>query len=413
MKTYAIVGAGSRCTSMFALPISKSFADVASIVSVYDPNHKRAQLLQQKCGGGFPVYDSFEQMVKEARPDVVIVTTIDRYHHEYIIKAMEMGCDVITEKPMTIDEDKCNAILEAEQRTGRNVTVTFNMRFRPFAARIKEIVQQKTIGQILSVHFEWFLDTNHGADYFRRWHRKKENSGGLLIHKSTHHFDFINWLLEEEPVEVSAFGTLRFYGQTREQRGVRCLTCSYQNSCEFYFDIAKDDATRELYLECESVDGYYRDQCVFSEDIDIEDSVSLNVRFSGGALMSYSLTAHSPFEGFKLAVNGSQGRIEAETFHGAVGPFAGEEINRLRIYNRNQEEITVKVPVVGGPHGGGDERLLKMLFRGHMSDPLHQQADSWDGAMSNAIGFAANKSMKEGKSILIKDLVKRPFQREI
>jgi len=407
MKTYAIVGAGSRCTSMFALPMVKQFSDVAKIVGVYDTNIKRAELLQHKCGGGFPVYESFEQMVRDAKPDIVLVTTIDKYHHEYIIKAMEMGCDAISEKPLTIDEDKCNAILEAEQRTGRKVTVTFNMRYRPFAARIKELLQQRTIGSILSVHFEWFLDTRHGADYFRRWHRRKENSGGLLIHKSTHHFDFINWLLEEEPVQVSSYGTLRFYGPTREQRGTRCLTCSHKQTCEFYFDI-EAFSNRDLYLDCEDVDAYYRDQCVFSEEIDIEDSVSLHVKYAGGALMSYSLTAHSPLEGFRLAINGSEGRMEAETYHGEVGPYAGEDINRLRVYNRMQEEITYKIPVATGAHGGGDERLLNMLFRGNLNDPLHQQASSWDGAMSNAIGFAANKSMREGSSILIGDLIRKP-----
>jgi predicted dehydrogenase len=251
------------------------------------------------------------------------------------------------------------------------------------------------------------LDTTHGADYFRRWHRRKENSGGLLIHKSSHHFDVINWLLEEEPVEVSAFGSLRFYGPTRAERGTRCLTCDYKNSCEFYFDITRD-ATREMYLESEDVDGYYRDQCVFSEEIDIEDSVSLSVKYSGGTSLSYALTAHSPYEGFKLSINGSAGRLEAETFHGSVGPFAGEQIHKLRIYNRRQEEITLKVPVLSGTHGGSDEKLQKMLFRGNIPDPLHQQASSWDGAMSNAIGFAANRSMKEGRSIRISDLVQRP-----
>jgi predicted dehydrogenase len=407
MKRYAIVGASSRGTSMFAIPISTQFTDVAKLVGVYDPNYKRAQLLQQNCGGDFPVYASFEEMVRDSKPDIVIVTTTDRYHHEYIIKALEMDCDVITEKPMTIDEEKCNAILEAEKRTKRNVTVTFNMRFMPLIMRIKEILKQDTIGQILSVHFEWFLDTSHGADYFRRWHRRKENSGGLLIHKSTHHFDVVNWFLEEEPVEVAAFGTLRFYGPTREERGERCLTCNYKDTCEFYFDISKDK-TREMYLESEDVDGYYRDKCVFSDEIDIEDSVSLSVRYSGGAVMSYSLTAHSPYEGFRMSINGSKGRLEAENFHGSVGPFAGEQIYKLRIYNRKQEEITLKVPVFTGGHGGSDERLQKMLFQGNIPDPLHQQASSWDGAMSNAIGFAANKSMKEGKSILIGDLVKKP-----
>jgi predicted dehydrogenase len=163
-----------------------------------------------------------------------------------------------------------------------------------------------------------------------------------------------------------------------------------------------------MYLESEDIDGYYRDKCVFSDEIDIEDSVSLSVRYSGGAVMSYSLTAHSPYEGFRMSINGTKGRLEAENFHGSVGPFAGEQIYKLRIYNRKQEEITLKVPVFTGGHGGSDERLQKMIFQGNIPDPLHQQASSWDGAMSNAIGFAANRSMKEGKSILIEDLVKKP-----
>jgi predicted dehydrogenase len=223
LKKYAIVGASNRGMHMYAIPIARDFSDAAQIVGIYDPNFKRAQLVKDKTGGDFPVYSSFEDMMEDAKPDVVLVTTIDSYHHHYIIKALEAGCDAITEKPMTIDEHKVNAILEAEKRTGNKVTVTFNMRFMPFVKRMKEILKEGTIGTVLSVHFEWFLDTRHGADYFRRWHSRKENSGGLLVHKSTHHFDVINWLLEEEPEVISAFGTRRFYGPTREERGERCL----------------------------------------------------------------------------------------------------------------------------------------------------------------------------------------------
>lgn len=68
----------------------------------------------------------------------------------------------------------------------------------PFVTRIKELIHEGCVGDILSVHFEWMLDTEHGADYFRRWHRKKENSGGLLVHKATHHFDMVNWLIDDE-----------------------------------------------------------------------------------------------------------------------------------------------------------------------------------------------------------------------
>ena len=334
---------------------------------------------------------------------------MDRYHHEYIVRALHAGCDVISEKPLTIDDEKCRAILKAQEQTGKKVTVTFNVRFMPFVTRIKELIHEGCVGDILSVHFEWMLDTEHGADYFRRWHRKKENSGGLLVHKATHHFDMVNWLIDDEPVKVNAFGTRRFYGPVRENRGERCLTCGYKKQCEFYFDIQASALNREFYYECESEDGYFRDRCVFDDEINIEDSMSLNVAYKKGAIMSYSLTAHSPYEGYRIVINGTEGRVEAEDFHGSVGPFAGSQIHRLRLYNRQGEEIDIHVPVATGSHGGGDSRLREMLFRGSVQDPLGHMADTRAGIMSAIVGIAANKSMKEGRTISVEELVPELF----
>jgi predicted dehydrogenase len=420
MKKYAIVGAGSRGKEMYAGPLSRDYRDVAKIVGVYDLNYKRSELLKRDAGGDFPVYSSFEEMLNDSKPDVVIVTTIDRFHHEYIIKALEAGCDVISEKPMTIDAEKCNAIIAAEKKTGRKVTVTFNARYSPFATRIKELVKSGSVGKVLSVHFEWLLDTSHGADYFRRWHRKLENSGGLLVHKATHHFDLVNWFIEQDPVSINAFGTRSFYGPTREKRGERCLTCKYKKECSFYFDLSHPEL-KEMYLDAEDVDGYFRDRCIFSEDINIYDTMSLNVKYSGGALMSYSLTAHSPYEGYKININGTGGRLEAEYFQSSSeDPFAaiaadavrrfyrkGEDAqNKLRVYNRKGEELSIKVPSLSGTHGGSDERLRDTLFRGVSEDPLGYAAGTRAGAMSLIIGAGANVSIREGKAIKVSDLLK-------
>jgi predicted dehydrogenase len=405
MKKYVIVGAGNRGLHMYAVPLYKKFRDVAKIVGVYDINHKRAKLMQREAGGDFPVYNSFQEMLDSSKADAVIITTVDCYHHEYIIQSLEAGCDAITEKPMTIDADKCNAILEAEKRTGKKVIVTFNARCGPFPTKIKELIRSGAIGDVLSVHFEWLLDTVHGADYFRRWHRKMGNSGGLLIHKATHHFDMVNWFIEQDPVAINAYGTRRFYGPTRDKRSERCLTCNYKETCEFYLDITQSNS-RELYLECEDVDGYFRDRCIFSEEIDIYDTMSLNVKYSGGAMMSYSLTAHSPYEGYKLSINGTGGRLEAETFSKSThDTFAGASANRLRLYNRKGEEIIINVPVLSGSHGGSDEVLQRLLFKG-AEDPFNYVAGSRAGAMSLIIGAAANISIKEGRVILVKDLLK-------
>jgi hypothetical protein len=390
---------------MYAEPMAERYAHCAELVGVYDINGKRANLLRQRTKKDFPVFDSYGRMLDQAKPDVVIVTTVDRYHHEYAIGAMEAGCDVILEKPMTIDAAKCNAILEAERRTGHHATVTFNYRFSPFASRLKELLLEGIIGDLYSVHFEWLLDTRHGADYFRRWHRRKENSGGLLVHKATHHFDLVNWLLDEEPVAVHALGSRRFYGPTRDRRSDRCLTCPWQTTCEYYMDIRQGE-NHDLYYACEDVDGYYRDGCVFSEEIDIEDTMSLNVLYSAGAMMSYSLTAHSPYEGYRICLNGSEGRLEAVDLHGGIGPYAGQQIYDIRVFNRKNEEIRYTIPAVEGMHGGGDDRLLKILMEGGPEDPLGRLAGTRAGAMSIMIGIAANESIRQGQTIRIGDLLK-------
>jgi predicted dehydrogenase len=405
MKKYAIVGAGNRGQHMYATPLYEKFGDVAKIVGVYDTNYKRSEILKGKAGGNFPVYYSFDEMLNSSKPDVVIVTTVDQYHDEYIIKSLEAGCDAITEKPMTTDVDKCNAILEAEKRTGKRVIVTFNARCGPFSTKIKQLIKGGAVGDVLSVHFEWLLDTVHGASYFRRWHRQLKNSGGLLVHKSTHHFDMVNWFIEEDPVSINAYGTRRFYGPTRKERGERCLTCNYKNTCEYYFDIT-EPYFKTMYLDCEDVDGYFRDGCIFSDEIDICDSMSLNVNYSKGTVMSYSLTAHSPYEGYKLAINGTNGRLEAETFtSNTYDTFAGPSESNLRLYNRKGEMTIIKVPRLKGSHGGSDYILQNLLFRGG-NDPMNYVAGSRAGAMSLIIGAAANKSIQENTVMYVKDLLK-------
>ena len=403
MKKFVQVGCGIRGIEGYAEPILKNFKEHIQLCGVYDINPKRAALVSHYGGADVPVYDDFDEMLRSIKPDTVIVTTIDCMHDFYVIKALEAGCDVIVEKPMTTTFEKANAIKVAEEKSGKTVTVVFNLRYLPFFARVKELLKSGVIGDVLSVHYEWLLDTQHGADYFRRWHRKRENSGSLLVHKSTHHFDLVNWFLEDDPVAVNAFGSRRYYGPTREERSARCLTCQYKKSCEFYLDINQPPMDK-LYLECEDVDGYYRDNCIFSEDIDIEDTVSVNVLYKRGAVMSYSLTAHSPYEGLKIAFNGTGGRLEFCKYDGRYSDFAQGVNNAITIYNRLGEKITINAPQdLPGGHGGADEKIRENLFIGCKSDPLGQMADVRAGMMSIGIGMAANISMKENRRVYLNE----------
>src|SRR3990170_1389178 len=325
-RRYALVGCGVRGISMYARPITKYYGDAAQLVAVCDTNRARMSTCLQACEADLPTFTSLDGMLRDMRPDALIVCTPDYTHHECIIRALEAGADAVTEKPMTIDDEKCRAILEAERRTGRRVIVTFNYRYSPQHQQIKRLIQEGAIGRVLSVDFHWPLDYIHGADFFRRWQRRIENSGGLLVHKATHHFDLINWWLDSEPEEVFAQGRLAFYGPTRAERGDRCLTCAHASTCEFFLDLRAQDYMRALYLDAELEDGYHRDGCVFADEIDIYDTMSATVRYTNGALLSYSMIAYSPWEGYSLAFNGTQGRLEVEFVERAPGRAPGVEI---------------------------------------------------------------------------------------
>lgn len=407
MKKYVIVGCGSRGIGAYAEPLVRDYGDCAELCGVYDINKKRALLVSERVGKDIPAFDSFEKMLEATRPDKVIVTSKDCTHDEYIIKALRFGCDVITEKPITTDFEKAAAITEAKLETGRDITVTFNLRFSPFCARVKEIVASGVIGKVLSVHFEWMLDTKHGADYFRRWHRERANSGSLLVHKSTHHFDYVNWLLGSEPISVNAYGTRRFYGHTREERSERCLGCPYKSECGYSLDITSGEYKR-LYLDCESEDGYFRDRCIFSDEIDIEDSVSVNVQYDDGAIMSYSLTAHSPYEGYHLVLSGTKGRMEVTKLSTELPGYREESREEIRVFDRLGRVTVYDIPKRSSEgHGGADGEMRNWLFMGIELNPsLEQAAKLRAGLMSIGIGMAANISMKENRRVYLSEFYK-------
>ena len=404
MTRYAIVGTGYRSLFMFAKRMQQDkYKEYVSIVGIYDINPARAKVYSEECGG-FDVYDDFDSMMDKAKPEVVIVTTVDAYHHEYIIRALKAGCDVISEKPMTTDEVKMQQILDAEKESGKKVKVTFNMRYMPYSSKIKALLQENAVGDILQVDLHWRLDKKHGADYFRRWHRRMDKSGSLLIHKSTHHFDLINWWLESKPAKVSAFGDRVFYGPTREETGERCLTCKYKDSCDFYWDIESEELYKKLYLGCEKEDGYIRDGCVFSPQIDIYDTMALNIKYQNNVMVNYSLITYSPYESWSVAITGTKGRLEAGEYYSGIK--SKESCDYIRVYSGPAEELTYCIEKASGSHGGGDDLLIdNMIFGIKDEDPLKRNATSLDGAYSMLIGASANISIRENKIVDVSKLI--------
>ena len=201
--------------------------------------------------------------------------------------------------------------------------MTHNYRYSPRNSGLKQIVKSSAIGTPLSVTFEWVLDTAHGADYFRRWHRDKANSGGLL-----------------DPQGVPPLRPGELAARRRARR--RCTRAAASGSTArrtpppgawrpgpdrgthdgerspWELDLRRDEALRELYYDNESHDGYRRDQNVFGPGVTTEDNLAVIVDYERGATLSYALNAHSPWEGYRIAVNGTEGRAELEVVERAA-----------------------------------------------------------------------------------------------
>jgi predicted dehydrogenase len=343
---------------------------------------------------------------------------------------MELGCDVITEKPMTTDAAKCQRILNTQKATGRKVTVTFNYRYAPPRTQVKDLLMSGAIGDVKAVDFNYRLSVSHGADYFRRWHRDKRNSGSLLVHKSTHHFDLVNWWISDVPQQVWAQAKRDFYTPAMARRygmtdfGPRCHDCADHEKCPWYLDLADREGLRKLYLENEQHDGYFRDRCIFLPEngesfqpgVDIDDYMSVSVRYRGGAMLTYSLVTYYPHEGYTIVFHGTKGRlvhVESESSYiNGDGTVPGELIEggtyiEVDEHHSSKPAWRPELWKGKGGHGGADPVMLSYIFgQADPADDKYMRAsDHRAGAYSILTGVAASRSILSGEAVRIDDLV--------
>ena len=421
-KTYCIVGLGHR-SQMYLNALLGAHARDGTLVGLCDSNPGRLAFATdhaRAAGRAVPGYDAagFAAMLAQTRPDRVIVTVPDHLHADYIVAALHAGCDVITEKPLTTDAAACARILAARTASGRAVVVGFNYRYSPIRTLFKQVLMSGIIGHVQSATFEWQLDTHHGADYFRRWHRRKENSGGLFVHKATHHFDLLNWWLGAVPRRVTALGRRVFYRPEigdalgLADRGTRCSACPAFARCGFRLDITASDHLRALYADAEHHDGYLRDACVFDPDIDIEDSMSALIEYGNGVVANYTLTAYNPCEGYRVVFDGTRGRAELRNVERqAVNPDgslirpAPPEQDRITVQPHFARPYVLALPEAQGLHGGGDAVMLRRLFAEPSNDQYGHVADERAGAWSAMVGMAANASMAQGMAVDLASLM--------
>ena len=174
---------------------------------------------------------------------------------------------------------------------------------------------------------------------------------------------------------------------------------------EDYETVLKENAQlKELYVDCESADGYVRDGCVFKEDINIFDTMNAIVRYSSGVNMSYSTNTFMPIEGYRVAFNGTKGRLEVRDYERQAWD-PGEETEMYVIKNFGKR-VKIEIPTATGGHGGGDDVLRNLVFKTANVPEYMKLPGSRAGAMSCLTGIAARHSIDQKRPIKISELVK-------
>lgn len=405
-KRVALIGASARGMYAFGKPMLNEYADTHELVGAFDINARRLSVLNEFLEADVPGYTDLDKMFAETKPDIVVITTIDATHVEYIERAMAAGINCVSEKPLCTDADQCRRIRAAQAARPDLFAVTaHNFRYAPPTWRIKEVLDAGAIGEIRHVNFHEMLDHRHGASYFRRWNRSKAKSGGLLVHKACHCFDLINWWIGSRPKTLVATGSLTAYGPDASPfHGERCHTCEHADKCPQYVDLTKDNLRSEMYFKAAEPGAYTPDLCVFSPEIDCEDFASISYSYENGVNVQFDMCAYATYEGVMAIIEGTEGRLEFVSRHSTASleksaEHGTEEVmgHFIKIYRWEKPVEDVPFEEYAGGHGGADPRMLEDLFAGKET---MARASLEDGIQAVLIGAAANKSIAEGSSVI-------------
>jgi predicted dehydrogenase len=400
MKKIAFVGASMRSRA-FVRALKKDYAETHQLCAVMDIDDGKMRGFNESIGIDLPRYTDFDQMCDETRPDLLLISTVDYFHRDYIVKSLDRKIAFICEKPLCVNIEQCRDIITAQKRNPEvSAATSHNARYHVMARTIKRLLDEGAIGRVNSVNYAEMLDFEHGTSYFRRWNRKKELSGGLQIHKSSHHFDKLNWWLNSHVAAVNASGALRSFGADASPfHGENCETCPHTAKCRFVVDYEKKNYIDfDIFMKYRSEDSYIPNKCVFSPEIDIEDFLNVGLAYENGVSVNYTLAAHCNYEGETIIFEGDKGRLEMICRYQPGHQFSSMEIFRFG----QSEPEKVEIKLEEGSHGGADNRLYEDLFGEAQSGQL---ATLEDGIQAVLAGIAVNKSLETGSKVDVQSLL--------
>lgn len=399
--TAIVCGAGNRGSVYGNYAIA--YPDKLDIVGVAEPIAIRNERYTSKhaipAENRFKTWEDVFNRPKFA--DAVIITTPDNLHYGPCMKALAMGYDVLLEKPISPSEKECRDILALAKKTGRIVAVCHVLRYAPYFVKLRELIQSKAIGEIVSVqHLEPIEHAHMSHSYVRgNWHNSKQTTP-IILAKSCHDLDILRWMIGKPSQSIHAFGDLKWFTKKNAPAGSteRCTDgCAVEGECpysaleiyyrkrqrNYVFDLPEDKSKQADYvLEQLNTTNYGR--CVYRMDNDQPDHYITNILFEDQVTASFSMEAFTSYEGRRTRVMGSHGDI--------VGDMNSFTITNFKSGKKEEWKETTD------GHGGGDWRLAENWVQAVAQRNPDLLTSTIDQSIeSHIMGFMAEESRKTKK----------------
>lgn len=399
-------GAGNRGNVYGGYAVQ--YPDQLDIVGVAEPitirNERYAQKHNISTENRFKTWEDVFKRPKFA--DAIIITTPDNLHYGPCMKALEMGYDVLLEKPISPSEKECRDILALAKKTGRIVAVCHVLRYAPYFVKLKEIMQSGVLGDIVSIqHMEPIEHIHMSHSYVRgNWHNSKETTP-IILAKSCHDLDILRWMINKPSTHIQAFGNLKWFNSKNAPAGstARCTDgCAVEAQCpysaldiyyrkrqrNYVFDLPDDKEKQAAYvLEQLKTTNYGR--CVYKMDNDQPDHYTSNILFEDGITAAFSMEAFTSYEGRRTRVMGSLGDVVGDMSSFVMTDFL------------TSKKTEWKQDTDG--HGGGDWRLVTDWINAVSKHDPSLLTSTIDASIeSHVMGFMAEESRKQKKVMEVK-----------
>lgn len=411
--TAIVIGAGHRGTRY--ADIMAQCPEKFQVIGVAESIKARREALVQKHSiSDENIYESWEQILDRKKfADVAIIATMDRMHLEPALKAMELGYDLLLEKPVTPTPEECIAIYKKANECKTKVLVCHVLRYTPFFKKIKECIDSGMVGDVISIEHTEAVGNAHQSHSFVRgnWSNSDESSF-MLLQKSCHDLDILQWLIGKKCKRIQSFGSLTYFKKSNAPKGSPeyCIEgCPSADSCPYnvlklYFDNEEYDwFKRHLADKVEPSDDEILNalkttqygKCVYKCNNNVVDHQTVNMEFEDDVTVVFTMCAFTK-GGRKIHIMGTKGELTASMNDSSFEIFD--------FLTRETKEIPISAKVSGDSimsgHGGGDDGIVDALYD-YLTGVIGAEDVSEIGvsAQNHMLAFAAEKSRLDGKVI--------------